>query len=131
AKNTDLKIQRKIEDLWTSLGAKLLRVCAKTHDEALSYVSHLPHLAAFCLINVIPDGFLKFSSSGLKDTTRIAASEAGLWADIFLSNRKNMLKAISLFRKDLSWMSSLIDKNNKGILVKVLTKAKAKREGLD
>jgi prephenate dehydrogenase len=100
------------------------------HDKILSFVSHLPHLVAFSLVDTVPLKYLKFSSGGLKDSTRIAASDAGLWADIFLSNRKNMLKTIELFQKNLSKMKSAVNKKDKRLLIKILEEAKKKRERL-
>jgi hypothetical protein len=82
---------KKIEKLWRALGARVILLSTDKHDKALAFVSHLPHIVAFSLINVIPADFLKFSSSGLKDTTRIAASSSNLWEDIFFSNKKAAL----------------------------------------
>ncbi|MDD4895052.1 MAG: prephenate dehydrogenase/arogenate dehydrogenase family protein [Candidatus Omnitrophica bacterium] len=130
AKNTSMKALRKIKIMWGRLGAKVLLLSPDIHDETLSFVSHLPHAVAFSLIGAIPDKHLKFGATGLKDTTRIALSDSTLWADIFLSNRKNMLKAIKSFQDNLSRISSALNKKDKEALTKILKRAQEKREVL-
>lgn len=130
-KNTSPKALKKIRNLWNHLGARVVFLNPDDHDIILSFVSHLPHAIAFSLIEVIPDKFLKFAATGLKDTTRVALSDSRLWADIFLSNRKNMLKAIGVFQDNLSKMKSAIDKRDEKTIIKILKKARAKREALN
>lgn len=131
ARNTDKKAQRKIERLWQEIGAKVVFLTPSSHDKILSFVSHLPHIVAFSLIGIISPKFLKFASNGLKDTTRIAASDAELWGDIFLSNQKNISKAIKLFQGNLSKIKSAIDNKDKRLLTLMLKRAKAKRDNLE
>lgn len=126
-KNTDLAAQRKIEKLWRQLGARVVFLSSQNHDKIISFVSHLPHIIAFSLIGIIPKQYLRFGSSGLKDTTRIAASEAELWLDIFLSNN-TLLAAIELFQDELSQIKSAIKRKDKKLLLKILKGAKRKRE---
>ncbi len=127
-KNTSPKAQEKIKRLWNQLGAKVVVLEPKRHDRILSFVSHLPHIAAFSLIGIMPDAYLRFGSRGLKDSTRIALSDSQLWSDIFLSNQKNILKAIKLFQKNLSRIASAIIKRDRKALGIILRQAKNKRE---
>jgi prephenate dehydrogenase len=127
-RNTNPKALRKIKILWNQLGAKVINLEPDTHDRILSFVSHLPHALAFSLIDIIPSRYLKFGANSLKDITRISVSDSQLWADIFLSNPKNIVRAIELFQKNLSRIKSAINKKNKKILVKILEDAKSKRE---
>jgi len=129
-RNTAVFVRKKIEELWLHLGARVFFLSPDKHDEALSFISHLPHIAAFALISVIPGKFLNFASSGLKDTTRIAASDNELWADIFLNNQKNLLRAIDEFQAKTSLIKQAIKKKNKKLLNKILAEAKSKREAL-
>lgn len=129
-KNTPPKVLKKIENLWNQLGARVVVLSPDTHDRILSFVSHLPHVIAFSSIGVVPDKYLKFGANGLKDTTRIALSDSRLWADIFLSNRKNIRKSIESFQDNLSRIKSAINKRDEKTLIKILKKAKAKRETL-
>lgn len=126
--NCDPIALAKIKKMWNSLGAKTVFFKPGAHDKILSFTSHLPHLAAFSLIGAVPKRYLKFAASGLKDATRIAASDGELWRDIFLSNRKNMLKAIKLFRQSLAQIEAAVRKQDKKLLVQILRKAKKKRE---
>jgi prephenate dehydrogenase len=112
------------------MGAKVYFLAPSTHDKILSFISHLPHIVAFSFIEVVPAQYLKFASSGLKDTTRIAASDQRLWQDIFLSNQKNVLGSIDSFQQCLSRIKSALQKKDKRLLNKILKKAKAKREAL-
>ncbi|MDD5775974.1 MAG: prephenate dehydrogenase, partial [Candidatus Omnitrophica bacterium] len=90
---TSKKALAKIKALWLKTGARLVTLSPEAHDKALSFTSHLPHIAAFSLINSVPLNFLKLSSGGLKDTTRVALSSPKLWQGIFLTNRNDLLKA--------------------------------------
>lgn len=130
-KNTNRLAKDKIRRLWSSLGAKVVYLPADMHDKILSFSSHLPHLVAFSLIGAVSAKYLRFSSGGLKDSTRIAASDPGLWADIFLSNKGNILKATQVLQDNLSKIKSAINKKDKKLLIKILKEAKAKRESLD
>jgi prephenate dehydrogenase len=127
-KKTIAKVSVKLSWLWKLLGARVIFMPTETHDRVLSFVSHLPHAVAFSLIKSIPGQYLKFSPASLKDTTRIAASDSELWADIFLSNRKNMLKTITLLENNLSRLKYAINKKEKRLLVKMLKEAQVKRK---
>ncbi len=127
-KSTDPGALNRIRALWHQLGAKVILMSAQKHDEILSFVSHLPHVAAFSLVKSVPDKFLKFASTGFKDTTRIAASESEIWSDILLSNQKNALKTISLFQGSLLKIKTAIQKNNRAQLASILNKARIKRQ---
>lgn len=102
----------------------------ENHDKILAFTSHLPHIAAFSLIESVPQQYLKFASRGLKDTTRIASSDRELWADIFLSNRKNILKGIAVLERNLASIKSALNNKDRKSLVKILKRAKEKREKL-
>ena len=127
-KKTKPKNLEKLEKFWKMLGAKTIFLSTENHDRILSFVSHLPHVAAFSLMESMPKQYLRFSPSSLKDTTRIAASDSELWGDIFLSNRKNMLKTIALLQKNLSRIKHAINKKEKGLLNKILKEAQIKRK---
>lgn len=129
-KNTDKDAQLKIKKLWKQIGAKVVNLTPATHDNILSFVSHLPHIVAFSLISALPRKYLPFAPNGLKDTTRIAASDNKLWCDIFLSNRENMLKSIDLFQENLSHIKSAIEKRDRESLNRILKKAKIKRDNI-
>lgn len=120
----------KIKLLWQKLGAKTVLMNPKEHDQILAFTSHLPHFVAFSLMGAIPDKFLKLSSGGLKDVTRISGSSELLWNQIFLSNRKNLLAAVSSFQVKLAALKLALSKKNAKLLTKILSTAKEKRERL-
>lgn len=129
-KKTDRVALNRIKKLWKNLGARVVVMPASKHDRALSLTSHLPHIAAFSMMNSIPPELLRFSASGLKDSTRIAASDSELWSEIFLNNKNNVLKALKNFKNNLSILERAIRRNDKNRLSFELKKAKAKREKL-
>lgn len=128
---TDKKALGRLKLLWQSLGSRVVFLSPQEHDKVLAFASHLPHLTAFSLIGVIPQQYLKFASGGLRDTTRIAASDSQLWAEIFLSNQQNIMKSIEKLQGNISRIKAAIKNNNKGLLIKILKQAKDKRDSYD
>ncbi|MFC1804258.1 prephenate dehydrogenase [Candidatus Omnitrophota bacterium] len=128
--SSNLAALARTKELWQALGARVVKMSAASHDLALSLISHLPHAVAFSLIDTIPAKHLKLASSGLKDATRIAASDSRLWVDIFLSNRKNAASSINALQKNLSKLRSAIIKNDRKSLKRLISRAKNKRDSL-
>ncbi len=94
---------RKATDVWTAIGAQVLRMTPENHDAAFAAVSHLPHLLAFAYFSAIanqPAGrdFLSLAGPGFRDFTRIAAGDPAIWRDILLANREEVLKQSQRFR---------------------------------
>lgn len=129
--NSSKSALKKMRLFWSKLGARTVLLTPATHDKILSFVSHLPHIVAFSLIGIIPRRYLRFASSGFKDTTRIAASESSLWVDIFLSNQKSIISSIDLLQGALSKIKFIIKKNDRNALNRTLQQAKKKRDALD
>lgn len=125
-RKTQKKVLRKLDLFWRSLGARTKIFDPLTHDKILSFISHLAHVAAFALIDTVPPEFLKFSSTGLKDTTRIAASDSELWSEIFLSNA-NLIKAIDVYLENLGRIRYALKNKDKRLLNRILKRAKEKR----
>jgi len=127
---TNPQILNKIKLLWKKLGANIVILSAEKHDFVLAFTSHLPHALAFSLISAIPHQYLALSSSGLRDTTRISSSDARLWSEIFLSNRRNILTALSIFQTKLTALKFALESKNKIRLGKILALANKKRAKL-
>ncbi len=127
---TSKNILRKVSLLWRRLGAKVVVLSPKEHDHILAFTSHLPHAVAFSLMGTIPIKFLSLSSGGLRDSTRISASDANLWSEIFLSNRKNLLSCLSTFQANLAVLKLALARKNSKLLTNILLAAKKKREKL-
>ncbi len=100
---TEPALLQKATDVWTAIGAQVLRMTPENHDAAFAAVSHLPHLLAFACFSAIagqPAGrdFLSLAGPGFRDFTRIAASDPAVWRDILLANREEVLKQSQRFR---------------------------------
>lgn len=117
----------KIASLWKKLGAKSVTMTAEHHDKAVSFTSHLPHAVAYALMTAVPENLACLAAGGLKDTTRIASSNPDLWSGIFLSNRKEVLKSLSVFEKSVARLKKAIAGNRKNDLVRFLSLARDKR----
>lgn len=127
-KNTYQGAKDKIKTLWTKIGCRVKPMTPAEHDEILAFVSHMPHLVAYSMVESIPDQFLSYAPKGLRDTTRIAGSDPELWKDICLTNSHSVIKSIDAVVKSLALIrKSIIDLDEK-TLVDHFTKAKAKRE---
>jgi prephenate dehydrogenase len=121
----------KIRRFWIELGARVVYLSPARHDKLISYVSHLPHIAAFCLIQSVPHNSLYLASSGLKDTTRIAASSDVLWKDILLTNSESVLNALKKFSSSLSRIKSAIIQKDTKALERILRQARLKRKEIE
>ena len=123
-----------LNKFWQKIGSKVVSMTAKKHDKIFSMTSHLPHLIAYNLVKSAQDfeqkqkyDLIKFSAGGLRDFSRIAASNEIMWRDIFFNNKKNISKAIDLFIKNLvSFKKDINFKNNKSILSKLIQTKKVR-----
>ena len=121
---------RTMTNFWLKLGSKVKIMSAKEHDFILSFTSHLPHVVAFSLALTPRKAQLPYTAGGFKDTTRIASSDSEIWSDIFLSNRKNILLSMKVFKARLAKLQSLIAKNDRVGLERFLKLAKSHLENL-
>lgn len=119
-----------IKGLWKALGTKVIVLSPKAHDKVVSEISHLPHMLVFSMLAGVGRESLKFASSGFSDTTRIASSDAKVWKDIAISNKDEILKSISRFKKSLLSLEKAIRKEDSSSLLRTFKEAKAKRESL-
>ena len=125
-KNSPRREMKKIFKFWKSLGSKPVTMDVDQHDKIFAITSHLPHLIAYNLILTATnfkssnkDNILKFSAGGLRDFSRIAASNEVMWKDIFFNNKINMLKVIDLFIKNLKIFKNDIKQNKKSLEIKL------------
>ena len=128
--DTDGKALNKISGFWKSLGAKVSVMTPGEHDRAIALVSHLPHIVAFGLAGAVPRDMLKYAAEGFKDTTRVASSDPKLWADIFLSNRIEVLRSARAFEASYKDLLKALSAGSYRRVVKILGSAKAKRDKL-
>jgi len=128
---TSKEALKKIEIFWQSLGTKVVLMSAKAHDAMVSKISHLPHLLAYALCNTVSKKELAIAGSGFRDTTRIAKSSPAMWEEIFIQNKKSLLKAIRLFEQNLRLLETDILRGKRPALGLKLRRAMKKREALD
>ena len=110
---TSAELVQKATDVWSAIGAQVLRMTPENHDAAFAAVSHLPHLLAFAYFSAVvnqPAGkdFLSLAGPGFRDFTRIAASNPETWRDILVANREEVLKQSQRFRRALDALEGLI-----------------------
>jgi prephenate dehydrogenase len=125
---SDKDALRKISAFWKALGAKVSIMSPEEHDRRVAMISHLPHLAAFAIAGSVAEGDLAYAAEGFKDTTRVASSDPELWADIFLSNREQLISSFRTFENYCRKLIRAILKKDYAGIVALLKKAKAKRD---
>jgi len=132
SKNKDVKL---LEKFWKKLGSKVDVMNAKQHDYILSITSHMPHLIAYNIVNTTlkikkkkDRNIVKYSAGGLRDFTRIAASNPIMWRDIFIQNQENTSKMIDKFIENLKDLKKAIKNKNEKKLEKIFTETKKIRK---
>ncbi|MFO0870049.1 MAG: prephenate dehydrogenase/arogenate dehydrogenase family protein [Pirellulales bacterium] len=107
---TPARAVRRATQLWQSLGARVTRMSAQAHDEAVAAISHLPHLVASALAAATPRSQLSLTGGGWRDTTRVAAGDIELWRQILGDNRQQLLPCLDHFLQVLArFRQALID----------------------
>ena len=131
------KATAKVADLWRKIGANVATMQPQHHDMVLAITSHLPHLIAYTIVGTASDlggdlkqEVIKYSASGFRDFTRIAASDPVMWRDIFLNNRDAVLEILQRFTEDLTAMQRVIRKGDGKALEDSFTRTRAIRRGI-
>ncbi len=126
-----------LKNFWERVGCKVDVMEPKQHDYVLSITSHIPHLIAYNIVNTslnIQDekkiNIVKYSAGGLRDFTRIAASNPIMWRDIFIDNKKNTSEIIDKFIKNLENLKKAIENEDGKKLEEIFTKTKKIREDI-
>ncbi len=127
---TDRASLKRVIKFWGALGAIVKVMSPASHDKSVSLISHLPHIVAFGLAGSVPLREFQFAAEGFKDTTRVASSDPELWADIFLTNKREILKAGRLFEGYYEDILKAISKGDHKKTVNFLKRAKSKRDTL-
>ena len=135
-KYTNKKHLNLLSKFWKKIGSKVAIMDSKKHDTIFSMTSHLPHLIAYNLVKTATDfekqqkfELIKFSAGGLRDFSRIAASNEIMWRDIFFNNQKNISQVIDLFIKNLrSFKKDIKSNNSKSITKKLIDTKKVRKQ---
>jgi cyclohexadieny/prephenate dehydrogenase len=134
---TDKAALEKVAAFWRRVGAKVEMMPPAHHDMVLAITSHLPHLIAYTIVGTATDladdlrqEVIKFSASGFRDFTRIAASDPIMWRDIFLNNKDAVLEVLQRFSEDLTALQRAIRRGEGDILEDRFTRTRAIRRSI-
>jgi len=122
-----------VRTLWEATGAQVETLEAAQHDRIFAAVSHLPHLAAFALVDDLAqradgDTFFRFAASGFRDFTRIAGSSPEMWRDIALANRGALVAELDAYLASLQALRSAVSADDAEALLAIFSRARAARE---
>ena len=133
--NTDKKEITKLEKFWIDLGSKIKVMSFEHHDYVLSLTSHLPHAVAYSIVktaisddNKFKDDVIQYSAGGLRDFTRIAASDPLMWKDIFIDNSENILKVLDNYSKNLDEIKNAIKNKDSKKLLEIFSSTRKVRK---
>ena len=119
--------------LWEGMKSRVSIMDPFHHDEVYALVSHLPHLAAFALVDTalgMNDRCLEHTGAGFMDTTRIAGSSPELWVDIAMNNASNIEKSLELYIDKLSNIKDSLSTNNRAALLEAFSRAQKARKSI-
>ena len=124
-----------LEKFWSKLGSKVKIMSFEDHDYVLSLTSHLPHAVAYSIVRTainneekFKNDVIQYSAGGLRDFTRIAASDPLMWKDIFIDNSENILKVLENYSKNLDDIKSAIKNKDSEKLLEIFSSTKKVRK---
>ena len=124
-----------LEKFWSNLGSKVKVMSFEDHDYVLSLTSHLPHAVAYSIVRTainnedkFKNDIIQYSAGGLRDFTRIAASDPLMWKDIFIDNSENILKVLDNYSKNLDDIKSAIKNKDSEKLLEIFSSTKKVRK---
>jgi prephenate dehydrogenase/cyclohexadieny/prephenate dehydrogenase len=130
---------KKVVRFWKKLGSNVIFMGPSEHDKIFAVTSHLPHLIAYNLIKTAQDfqkkqkkNIIKFSAGGLRDFSRIAASNEIMWRDVFFNNKNNMINGINMFIRNLnSFKKNIQNFEDKNLRKKLMNSKKVRKQIID
>ena len=134
---SDAAAVKKLRAFWRAVGSRVELMDAARHDRILGVVSHLPHVAASALVNVLDRtridslDLAEYCGSGFKDTTRIAAGRPELWRDICLLNREPVLKGLREFARAIDRFADCVERSDGPGLERELERALETRKRIE
>lgn len=134
---TDETAKAKLRAFWEALGSMVDDMDPAHHDKVLAIVSHLPHIIAYNIVGTADDletvtesEVIKYSASGFRDFTRLAASDPTMWRDICLHNKDAILEMLARFSEDLAYLQRAIRWNDGDKLFDLFTRTRAIRRSI-
>ncbi|MES2472420.1 MAG: prephenate/arogenate dehydrogenase family protein [Pseudomonadota bacterium] len=133
----DTKAVARLRAFWTGLGSQVDEMEPGHHDLVLAITSHLPHLIAYNIVGTAHDleavtegEVIKYSASGFRDFTRIAASDPTMWRDVFLNNREAVLEVLGRFNEDLNRLQQAVRDGDGDVLFDTFSRTRAIRKAI-
>ncbi len=131
--DTDPAALSQVRALWAGVGARVVEMDPQHHDEVLAATSHLPHLLAFGLVDMLARmeehrEIFRFAAGGFRDFTRIASSDPLMWRDICLANREAVVPLLRRFAAELEEQARAMEHGRGEALETLFTRAKAARD---
>ncbi|MEO9299393.1 prephenate/arogenate dehydrogenase family protein [Devosia alba] len=133
----DPALTAKLSAFWRAMGSQVEIMEADRHDMVLAITSHIPHLVAYNIVGTVADleaatqsEVIKFSASGFRDFTRIAASDPVMWRDVFLTNREAVLEMLGRFSEDLSVLQRAVRTGDGPALEAMFTRTREIRRSI-
>jgi len=128
---------KKVRSFWESMGSKVKIMSVEDHDKIISLTSHLPHVIAYNIVKTTmntdektKNDIVRYSAGGLRDFTRIAASDPTMWKDIFVNNSSLIIEAVDKFSKSLDEFKKAIKDKNSEKLLEIFEKSKEFRKSI-
>ncbi len=130
---TDPEALQRVRAMWQRVGANVIEMEPHHHDEVLAATSHLPHMLAYTLVDVLGRmqdraEIFRYAAGGFRDFTRIASSDPRMWHDVCLANRDAMIGVLEHFADDLDQLITAVRGGDGDYLLEVFTRAKAFRD---
>ena len=134
---TDASALARLKAFWEALGSKIDEMDPEHHDKVLAIVSHLPHIIAYNIVGTADDletvtqsEVIKYSASGFRDFTRLAASDPTMWRDVCLHNKDAILEMLARFSEDLAYLQRAIRWGEGDKLFELFTRTRAVRRSI-
>lgn len=132
-RKTNQPALKKVQQFWTAIGSRVLKLKPESHDALVSRSSHLPHVVAATLASHVlnpanPKQQAALCANGFRDTTRIASGSPEMWRDIALANRRNLAKSLQAFITDLEKIERLVKRGGAKAVMKLFETAKQRRD---
>ena len=132
-KETSPKAHKLVTQMWKSVGAQVIDLDVKHHDEVLAATSHLPHMLAYALVDCLAsmqesEEIFEYAAGGFADFTRIASSSPSMWHDICFSNREALIRTLETFSSHIDNIKSAIEKSESDELLETFRRAKEARD---
>jgi len=123
----------RVRKMWEACGAEVTAMPVEHHDEVLAATSHLPHMLAFGLVDMLArmkenDEIFRYAAGGFRDFTRIASSNPVMWRDICIANREALSPMLAAYAEEMTALADSIAAADADELLAIFERAKAARD---